>query len=169
MLLDRQYQNELLSMLLDEYPYYRTATPKCRTLLKQDQAKYEANVLYLQNHGLVIDGVSCQSMNSIGGKTLLINSSPYPRITEKGIDFMLNDGGLSAILNVQIIKLHDETIRAMLEAAIEKRELDEEERNAITSTLREISAEGLKTLLSRIVDLGIEKAPSLLPLIQSML
>ncbi|EIR5426104.1 hypothetical protein LW795_005216, partial [Salmonella enterica] len=36
-----------------------------------------------------------------------------PAITHKGIDFIRDDGGLGAILNVQTVKFHDSTITAL--------------------------------------------------------
>ena len=41
------------------------------------------------------------------------------RITAKGIDFLEDDGGLSAILGVVTVKLHADTLREMLAKKID--------------------------------------------------
>lgn len=44
MKLDRQYQNDLLTFLLNDYPGYEKASEYCDKLQKEDEDKYMANV-----------------------------------------------------------------------------------------------------------------------------
>jgi hypothetical protein len=41
------------------------------------------------------------------------------KITSRGIDFLADDGGLAAILGVVTVKLHEETLKALLEAGVD--------------------------------------------------
>ena len=57
----------------------------------------------------------------------LINAGHCQGITAKGIDFMMQDGGLSAILNTKIVKLHPDTIRDLLQNRIQASSLENKE------------------------------------------
>lgn len=153
MLINREYQNELLSFLLNEYPTYEHAREHCQKLLKDDEEKYLANVDYLQRHNLIEDGVSIRF--SLDGHTM-INIMPFPKITEIGIDFMLSDGGLSAVLNVQTIKIHPETIKALIESKIQNASIDDREKSTLIDRIRSLPEEGAKRLLDKLLDNGIE-------------
>ena len=158
--LDRQYQNDLLSFLLEDYPGYKKAPDYCDKLQKENEDKYVANVVYLQNHELVEDGADLQF--SADGKTYY-RYSAFPQITHKGIDFMLQDGGLSAILNVQ----HEDTLRALLESSIANSSLAEDEKSTLKSSLGKLGFENLKFLTTKLLDKGIENLPALIQQIQN--
>lgn len=111
MKLDRTYQKNLLLFLLESYPLYEDAKEHCDLLKEEDQTKYIANVVYLQDHGLLENGVEIVFSSDAHA---IINDYGFPAITEKGIDFVLQDGGLSAILNVQTVKLHSDTIKELI-------------------------------------------------------
>lgn len=164
MKLDRQYQNDLLTFLLNDYPGYEKAYEYCDKLQKEDEDKYMANVVYLQNHDLVEDGAELRF--SLDGRTSY-GYSAFPKITHKGIDFMLQDGGLSAILNVQTIKLHEETIRDLLNTAITASNLSEAEKTSVKGVLTQMSIEGLKSLTTKLLDKGISNLPALIQQIQN--
>lgn len=66
---------------------------------------------YLEEHGLCKSGV----MIGADGHLALGES----RITAAGLDFLEDDGGLSAILGVVTVRLHADTIRALIDAKIE--------------------------------------------------
>ncbi|WP_211136268.1 hypothetical protein [Serratia sp. PL7] len=68
------------------------------------------------------------------------------KATVKGIDFILNDGGLSAILNVQTVKFHRDTV-VVLEDLIAISSMSSEEREKAKSKLEELSSEALKTVV----------------------
>lgn len=165
MKLDRQYQNDLLTFLLNDYPGYEKAYEYCNKLQKEDEDKYMANVVYLQNHELVEDGAELQF--SADGRTYY-RYSAFPQITHKGIDFMLQDGGLSAILNVQTIKLHEETIRDLLNTAITASNLSEAEKTSVKGVLAQMSIEGLKSLTTKLLDKGISNLPALIQQVQNI-
>lgn len=145
MKLDRELQLELLKKLADSYPDTR------------DVQRWESefpgamsNLAYLSEHGL------CDL------QTIAVSSVNVPfkaRITAKGMDFLADDGGLSAILGVLTIRLHDDTIKLLIETKILQSDLPEPEKKRFLDQLRELPAETTKHLVMKLVDLGLEKGP----------
>lgn len=103
-------------------------------------------------------------MSPCGGAPASISLS-FPSITVKGIDFIAEDGGLSAILSVQTVKLHEETIRDLLSIAVQQSQVSEEEKKQFEALVKELPAEGLKHLLTKLIDLGLSNAPRLSDLV----
>ena len=145
MKLDRELQLELLKKLADSYPDTR------------DVQRWESefpgamsNLAYLSEHGL------CDL------KTIAVSSVNVPfkaRITAKGMDFLADDGGLSAILGVLTIKLHDDTIKAIIETRIMQSDLPEPAKKRMIDRLRSLGGEATKHLLLKSLDYGLDKAP----------
>lgn len=90
-------------------------------------------------------------------------------ITAKGMDFLADDGGLSAVLGVVTIKLHDDTIKALIEARILASSLPEPEKKRLIDRLRELRAETTKHLVLKLVDLGLDKSQEAIELIGNIL
>lgn len=153
MLLDREYQNALLNFLLEDFPLYEKSNDHCQKLIEENQEKYLANVEYLQKHCLLEDGVSL-SFSADGFPC--VSFHPYPQITAKGIDFILNDGGLSAILNVQTIKIHEDSIKALIIEQIAAASLPEHDKATLLDTVKSLPATALKKLLDKLLDKGLE-------------
>ena len=107
------------------------------TNLYPDTDSFMANLLYLHQHQLIVSGLKPSSEGYV-----LVNR---PAITHRGIDFIRDDGGLGAILNVQTVKLHDSTIIA-LEDIIRVANIPEEQRKGLISKLRELPADAIKHL-----------------------
>ncbi len=78
------------------------------------------------------------------------------KITNKGIDFIRDDGGLGAILNVQTIKFHREAI-IVLEDLIALSNMNDEQKEQAKSTLSELSTEALKTVVQAATTAGLSK------------
>jgi hypothetical protein len=87
--IDRSFQRSLLLWMRDKYPSMAHDVPKS---LDGNDRLFYFNLLYLQEHGL------CEALTqeSLDGKF----SWGGAKITAKGVDFLENDGGLSAILGV---------------------------------------------------------------------
>ena len=67
---------------------------------------------------------------------------------------MLNDGGLGAILSVQTIKLHRDTV-VVLEDLIAISSMSDEQKEVAKSTLSGLSAEALKTVVQALTTAGL--------------
>lgn len=157
MRLNRALQLEMLTKLADKYP---------EPLFKGAGIEYESpdvvrNLVYLEAHGLVT--LSKAQMNSGAFAVGLATA------TEKGMDFLEEDGGLSAILGVVTVKLHNETIKDLLALKIQESSLPQAEKQRWLDQLRELPVETTKHLVLKLVDLGLEKAPDALSAIGRLL
>ncbi|MBW9336224.1 hypothetical protein FEE59_22155 [Herbaspirillum sp. RU 5E] len=161
MALDRQYQKQLLEMLGNCYPESFRDHQFFKEMSAEDEHRYAANMLYLEEHGLVISSIRT-SLNS--GYTFA-----NPKITARGLDFLADDGGLSAILNVVTIKFHEETILQLIGDKIDQSDLPPPEKKKWTDALRSLPAESIKHLTMKLLDKGLENLPAALPVIQTFL
>lgn len=135
---DRSIQRETLQLLYAVYPNELTNEQVNEiTNLYPDTDSFMANLLYLHQQQLIVSGLKPSSEGYV-----LVNT---PAITHRGIDFIRDDGGLGAILNVQTVKLHDSTIIA-LEDIIRVANIPEEQRKGLISKLRELPADAIKHL-----------------------
>lgn len=115
--------------------------------------------MYLHEHGLVTGE--------------LVRLQPHIRpgqqtITAKGLDFLADDGGLSAILGVVTVKLH-EHCPPVISQKIEDSSLPEEEKRPLLQAVRELPGEAIKHLTTRLLDLGMDNLPGAVSLIRTVL
>lgn len=150
MRLNRALQLQLLTALADRYP-----EPVFKdTNIEYDSKDVVRNLVYLEAHGLVtLTKAQMHSGEYVVG---------LATATQKGMDFLEEDGGLSAILGVVTVKLHDDTIKDLLALKIQESDLPPAEKQRWIDQLRELPAETTKHVVMKLVDLGLEKAPDAL-------
>lgn len=153
--MDRDLQQAMLQKLADCYPGQLNAKELC-----DDPEEATRNLTYLAEHGLV-GNIGA----TVDGSPMVIAS----KITARGLDFIADDGGLSAILGTVTIKLHADTLRELVEARIAASDLPKEEKSALSDALRSVPAEGLKHLTTRLLDLALDHLPEAMPLLLRML
>lgn len=158
-LLNRQLQLQLLELFHKSYPN--------KTSIRISELPFEArieelnyNLAYLSEHKL-IDHAKVNKWGALADKNwsddkALLNG----RITHLGIDFLEDDGGLSAILGVVTVRLHSETI-AEIEAKILASDQPAEEKSRLLDRLRSMPEEGLRTLTQELVRTGLSRAPEM--------
>jgi hypothetical protein len=152
----RSLQKEMLEHLRDCYPDHSSE------VMQLGDPKYCAgNLYYLQDLGLV----KLMATEYVDGSRAIFNAT----ITAKGIDFIEDDGGVSAILGTVTVKLHEDTLRQLIEAKLKDSDLPEEQKSSILKALREAPGETTKQLITKLVDLGMENAPKAIPLLQTLL
>ncbi len=152
MKLDRDFQRSIMEKLADSYP------GRCQEKFPSEiEDKYFANLLYLEEHDLVSAGVS-------GGPGHY--SYWGAKITAKGLDFLQDDGGLTAILGTVTVKIHEDSIRALLERQIETSAATPEEKKTLLDKVKTLSGKALEHTMFKLLDLGLEKAPDAWLLIQ---
>lgn len=145
---NRTFQKKILDALYVSYPNSLTTEE-----YKELEGYFEsddllvANMLYLEEHGLIISGLK-ETMSGY-----YINSS-VTKITAKGIDFVKHDGGLSAILNVQTIKFHKDAV-VVLEDLIALSGLSSTDKEIAKTKLSEMTTEALKTVVHTATSAGL--------------
>lgn len=151
MRLDRKFQLELLIKLSEAFPSgfdFDDGSDKSDEFKK----KYAVNLVYLSEHGLI----------DVSIRQNLSGSFQFgrPKITAKGLDHLENDGGLSAILGVVVVRLHDETVRNLVEMAIRSSELDQPNKQKLISQLRSLPGDSIKHLVLKLLDMALESGPA---------
>lgn len=149
MRLDRELQKRILEGLRQIYPenlkgrYYLLGSA-------ETDADLKANIAYLCEHGLV------QSALVENGQQFIGRWYNSVKITAKGLDFLEQDGGLSAIFGIVTIKFHADTIRDLLEANVMNSGLPPAEKRRFVDTLKELPSEVLKTITNKLVEKACE-------------
>ncbi|MGG8032536.1 hypothetical protein PGO28_02125 [Klebsiella aerogenes] len=147
---DRNIQRELLQHLCDIYPDSADSSFSGKFTEKFGSINiFTANLLYLAGHGLIEVRLS----NEIGRRFPSTVDS-FTKITSKGIDFIRDDGGLGAILNVQTIKFHRDAV-VVLEDLIAISNMSDEQKEKARSTLGEMSTEALKAMVQAAATAGL--------------
>lgn len=160
MKLDRDLQLKILKALASKYPEAPFRFPDGFELAKTDE-EVVANLWYLAEHKLVT------AKFHIEGRSISLNGST--RITAAGMDFLADDGGMSAILGTVTIKFHQDTLRQLIELRLENAQLPEAEKGSLLKTVRELPADSIKHLTTKLLDLGMENLPRAVELIRTAL
>ena len=148
--IDRNLQLKLLQNLVDAFPECPDQSFYDEQIKEHGERQVVGNLLYLDEHGLI----------SLKQSQCLGESMPSAtwRLTEptaKGIDFLADDGGLSAILGVVTVKLHSDTIKSLLAAKIDASDLPPDVKERYKSSLSTIK----DAALTKITELAIESIP----------
>ena len=159
--IDRKWQREILTALAENFGKDEPGHGAYETLFEHDKEKFVANALYLEGHGLIESGL----METSNG----YRKQRDARITERGIDFLLDDGGLSAILGVVTIKLHQDTLRDLIEARIEASNATEAEKNKLISHLRSLPIDAAKAATTQVAVEALKQIPNIVPLLSKLL
>lgn len=156
-LLDRDLQKNILESLRDTYP------EKCNidAFLDVTNGQHQANLFYLEEHGLIESGATRNNMD--GRRQMLI-----AQITANGLDFIEDDGGLGAILNVVTVKMDAESIKTILESKILESELPANEKETAIHKIKSFSSDVLKSIIIKLVEKGIERPDQIGVLIEAI-
>ncbi|WP_089340600.1 hypothetical protein [Burkholderia singularis] len=157
MKLNREYQKEVLTELAEIYPHFGNAEHVGDV---SDEIR-AANLYYLAEHGLITESAQLSVDN-------LVSYRPA-QITKDGMDFLAQDGGLSAILGVVTIKLHEDTIKSLIETKIMESDLPAADKPRFVDALRSLPADATKHLTMKLLDLALDHAPTALHAVQTAL
>ena len=166
MKLNRELQRSILELLATTYGMpngrYTDESPiKKLVLLSDDSHELHANVLYLRELGLI----TCMIQETLDGS--LIWPVESTNITARGLDFLQDDGGLSAILSTVTVKLHADTIRDLIETKVAESDLPKEQKSALIQQLKQLPAEALKQLTTRLISQGLDQLPNAIHWLQT--
>lgn len=162
----RQMQLDILRLLASNYPNTTNESDIQDVFNKYESpVSAKANLVYLFQHGLITNPFETSSTD-MGVELIFIVERLT--ITEKGIDLILDDGGLTAILSVQTIRIHTDTMN-QLESIISSLDIPEAEKTGLKAKLRELPASVLTQLMNDLSLRAVLSLPSALPLIQKYL
>lgn len=156
-ILDRVLQRQLLEIMAAAYPSSTSAVSQ----VDQPIETVIANLAYLEAHGLCY----AQLYESIGGNW----SYGVQKITARGLDFLEDDGGLTAILGTITVKLHAQTVRDLIASKIDQIEASSEEKGSLKGRLASISEASLKSATEYLVQRGLTDFPDAISWIRTIL
>ncbi len=146
-LLDRDFQLKLLHALSKVYPEQMGLSEIDAAVENPDERKLSYNSSYLEEHSLV---------RVLWREAIGIDKHPIAiAITAKGIDFIKDDGGLSATLGVVTIKLHSDTIRDLLVNKIEKEVSDPTVKEQLIKKAKSLPADALGKISQKLMEKGL--------------
>lgn len=147
MLLDRNFQLELLTKLSEIYPNHLNFNAS-HPSNDANYPKALVNIYYLQEHGLIsADSVLEQAY--VSGEYVYYLSEG--RITKDGLDLLAADGGLKAILNVITVKIDAMQMARLLHSFAA---LNSEDKQSLLDTLKNAPRTTVEHLISKAVDMG---------------
>ncbi|MDP9590565.1 UNVERIFIED_ORG: hypothetical protein J2W19_003129 [Shinella zoogloeoides] len=150
-LLNRDLQRRILTELAEIYPSDAAVQRSFRDV---DERQVGYNLFYLHQHGLVDIHYTKMLDGSVPIHTATINA--------RGIDFISNDGGLSAVLGVVTVKLHEDTLKALLIGKIGAASGDPTTKKLLIEKIKGMPAEALSTITERALESGLDQLPDLL-------
>lgn len=171
MKIDREIQLEILQKLADVYPNGIYPLHTCFEG-QVDPELIIANTKYLHEHGLVTSGFIDRNFPGME----ISDRWAEPRetfITASGIDFLRDDGGLSAILGVVTVRLESTTIMALVANRIEQaQDLNHDEKTHAKTLLRSAGDQAIRKFVDMVMETGlqaIQKTPQLIGMLQGVL
>ena len=142
LLLDRQFQREALEKAANAYP------DRLNWHGNFDfDRKSSINIIYLTEHKLVES--EWHGASAVGIKPMWV------KITAKGLDFLQDDGGLTAILGVVTVRLHDDELKRLLIEKIHSTQADDTVKRKLVETVKSLPSVALGNIVDRLIDTGI--------------
>lgn len=167
-LLDRKRELEILTYLAKSYPNKVSAREVAGELsepMPESCDEFVAEAQYLAEHKLV-DLAASRVADGLSDTKLLISAIS---ITARGMDFLKDDGGLSAILGVVTVKLHDDTIKTLLINKVNSSDGEGTAKEQVISAIKSLPAEATKSVAMRLIGQGIESVPAKLAELQKLI
>ncbi|MFC3180900.1 hypothetical protein [Cypionkella sinensis] len=157
-LLSRGLQRQILTDLAGVYPKRVNISGAWDDV---DRNTLIVNLRYLTEHHMV----DMQWLALQNGEMKL----GAPCITARGLDFLQDDGGLSAILGVVTVKLHDDSIKALLIARVNSTDAEEGVKDQLKDAIRSLPAEATKSVAMRLLEYGVSQSPLALAAFQKLI
>lgn len=162
MKIDRELQLQILSLLRDRYPS-QGFTNQLAEQMGADHHHLCCNAAYLLEHDLLAGEIR---LASDGSKSMMTSRLT---ITAKGLDFIEEDGGLSAVLGTVTVRLHADSVRDLIAAQIELSELDSSTKAKLIDTVKTLPAKGLEAVVTGLAREGLTRLPNAIHWLQTTL
>ena len=166
--LDRALQREILIIASKHYP---NVIPNNEYVsLQQGRNNGEAQTLvntkYLVEHGLMeIKKISIPAPKGIIGSS----SVDRFKVTAKGLDFIEDDGGLTAILGTVTVRFDEGTLRALMAEKVKLADISQPEKSKLLSGIQSLSGDAIRHLTLKLLDKGVESIPRAIEIIGNSL
>lgn len=122
-----------------------------------------ANIVYLEQHGLLISGLK----HGLNGHVIYTGGLV---LTKDGIDYIREDGGLTALRDKAGVnyQLHEALLSELIRLIQASPDTDHD-KEALASQLRALPAATIKHLYMKLLDQGVSYLPGIFQLIQKLL
>ncbi|WP_435633547.1 hypothetical protein [Carnimonas bestiolae] len=91
-------------------------------------------------------------------------------LTARGLDFLADDGGLSATLGIVTVKYHEDTLRELIKARISDGEsLPEDQKSRLLEAIQKLPADGIGLLSKELLGRGIDYLPTAIHTVRAAL
>lgn len=114
---------------------------------KENPEKYVANIRHLDERKLIRGNI----LISVDGKA---SCAFPPELTADGVDFIMKDGGIRAVLEAKTIRLHDDTL-AQLCAALERCQMESSQKEKLSEKLKTAPLDVLTSLVAKGLEMAI--------------
>lgn len=166
MKIDRALQKRILTALASVYPNGVYEPKELPSLADEDLQSVIANIQYLDEHKLVQSGIAPHEL--VGGPELDWSFGQKTSITATGLDFLADDGGLSAILNTVTVRLDAGQFAELLASKVEKLQgVAPEDRSELAKAIRKMPATAIEKLTEKMIDWTVDHAGDMLPLVRA--
>ena len=162
-ILNRDLQLEILRALAELSPRGIGFDSLCNSLNRapdQGDTELARQLWYLDQHELI-------DLKYITGNVgEFIHSA---KITHKGLDFLQDDGGLSAVLGIVTVRFERETLQALLLKNVDAAEAEPSVKDRVKKAILEGSTEMLKDTTKSLLELAWKNGPDAFRLLQAIL
>ena len=139
--MNRELQSKILNSLKDSYPE-RVDLNQLRREVGEDVG---ADLEYLYDHGLVTG----HYINTLGSaKSTFI----WAQITSEGLDFLEDDGGLSALRNTIHVRFDTEELKTVL-VDVFTQNAPEDKQETVRGAIRSLPAAAVRDLFAKLLEL----------------
>ncbi|HDL7822517.1 TPA: hypothetical protein PXP39_000306 [Yersinia enterocolitica] len=167
---DRELQNKILTLTLERYPHgvkfisksfghaygYHSEPPidkDIETVINgYSESQIATNLHYLYEHELI------EPARPIMSKETAISCFEF-KATRHGVDLMLSDGGLSAILNIVTVRFDTQALDVIIDVITKSPEGSAADKKKLLSQLQSLPADATKHLMLKSLDEGLRKMP----------
>lgn len=157
-MLDRALQREILTSLA---PLYPQAADMRTSFADIPHQALVVNLYYLGEHGMV-----SLKANETMAREVVLHSA---KITAAGLDFLADDGGLTAILRTLDVRLHGDTLRQIIEARVNSAPGDTSVKQAIKQALLKLPSEAMSKLATQALEHAMDQTPDIVRWLQKWL
>jgi len=158
---DRALQLRILHLLKERHPE-SVGQLTAQEIGEIDPRDLAGNLVYLAEHRLI--AIKSISYGLSGGLPHLIGIS----ITAPGIDFLEGDGGLTAILSVVKVKLHEEDLRRLIETRIQQLPATPADKQKLLDRLRSLPADAIRHGTLKLVEQGLQHVKDIPALVRTL-